>query len=110
VILRRPVSNALELAAANAHDRHPGFIMKLRITSQSARLGVRLLMSELRQGGHSLPELRVVPKAEVWVALSRVVAVRKAVAAYQLKRFARGPDREDREAHVSSARCWLQVG
>ena len=32
VILRRPVSNALELAAAYAHDRHPDFIMKLRIT------------------------------------------------------------------------------
>jgi hypothetical protein len=30
--LRRLVSNALELAAAYAHDRHPDFIMKLRIT------------------------------------------------------------------------------
>ena len=32
VILRRLIPNALELAAANAHDRHPDFIMKLRIT------------------------------------------------------------------------------
>jgi hypothetical protein len=32
VILRRFIPNALELAAANAHDRHPDFIMKLRIT------------------------------------------------------------------------------
>src|SRR5260370_41057367 len=32
VILRRFIPNALELAAANAHDRHPGFIMKLLIT------------------------------------------------------------------------------
>ena len=32
VILRRFSPNALELAAANAHDRHPDFIMKLRIT------------------------------------------------------------------------------
>jgi hypothetical protein len=32
VILRRPIPNALELAAANAHDRHAHFIMKLRIT------------------------------------------------------------------------------
>ena len=32
MILRRSVSNALELAATNAHDRHPNFIVKLRIT------------------------------------------------------------------------------
>jgi hypothetical protein len=32
VILRRLVSNTLELAAANAHHRHPAFIMKLRMT------------------------------------------------------------------------------
>jgi len=32
VILRRFIPNALELAAANAHDRHPDFIMKRRIT------------------------------------------------------------------------------
>ncbi len=32
VILRRFIPNALELAAANAHDRRPDFIMKLRIT------------------------------------------------------------------------------
>ena len=32
MILRRFIPNALELAAANAHDRHPDFIMKLRIT------------------------------------------------------------------------------
>jgi LmbE family N-acetylglucosaminyl deacetylase len=32
VILRRFIPNALELAAANAHDRHPDFIMKFRIT------------------------------------------------------------------------------
>jgi hypothetical protein len=32
VILRRFIPNALELAAANAHDRHPDFIMKPRIT------------------------------------------------------------------------------
>ena len=32
VILRWFIPNALELAAANAHDRHPDFIMKLRIT------------------------------------------------------------------------------
>jgi hypothetical protein len=31
MILRRFISNALELAAANAHDRQPDFIMKLRI-------------------------------------------------------------------------------
>jgi hypothetical protein len=31
VILRRLIPNALELAAANTHDRHPDFIMKLRI-------------------------------------------------------------------------------
>ena len=37
MILRRFVPNALELAAANAHDRHPGFIMKLRITFHSWR-------------------------------------------------------------------------
>jgi hypothetical protein len=30
--LRRFIPNALELAAANAHDRHPDFIMKPRIT------------------------------------------------------------------------------
>jgi hypothetical protein len=30
--LRRLIPNALELAAANAHDRRPDFIMKLRIT------------------------------------------------------------------------------
>jgi hypothetical protein len=29
VILRRFVPNALELATANAHDRHPDCIMKL---------------------------------------------------------------------------------
>jgi hypothetical protein len=32
MILRRPVSNAFELAAAYAHHRHPDFIMKLRMT------------------------------------------------------------------------------
>jgi hypothetical protein len=32
LILRRFIPNALELAAANAHDWHPHFIMKLRIT------------------------------------------------------------------------------
>src|SRR6266849_4844774 len=32
VILRRFIPNSLELAAANAHDRHPDFIMKLWIT------------------------------------------------------------------------------
>jgi len=32
VILRRHSPNALELAAANADDRHPNFIVKLRIT------------------------------------------------------------------------------
>ena len=32
VILRRLIPNALELTAANAHDRHPDFIMKLRIS------------------------------------------------------------------------------
>jgi hypothetical protein len=32
MILRRLIPNALELAAANAHDRHPDFIMKLWIT------------------------------------------------------------------------------
>jgi len=32
VILRRFIPNALKLAAANAHDWHPHFIMKLRIT------------------------------------------------------------------------------
>jgi hypothetical protein len=32
VILRRLLPNALELAAANAHDRCTDFIMKLRIT------------------------------------------------------------------------------
>ena len=32
VILRWFIPNALELAAANAHDRHPDFIMKRRIT------------------------------------------------------------------------------
>jgi hypothetical protein len=32
VILRRFIPNALELAAANAHDGHPDFIMKLGIT------------------------------------------------------------------------------
>ncbi len=32
VILRRFIPNAFELATANAHDRHPDFIMKLRIT------------------------------------------------------------------------------
>jgi hypothetical protein len=32
VILRRLLANALELAAANAHDRRADFIMKLRIT------------------------------------------------------------------------------
>jgi hypothetical protein len=37
VILRRLVSNALELAAAYAHDRHPDFIMKLRITFHQQR-------------------------------------------------------------------------
>jgi hypothetical protein len=31
VILRRLIPNALELAAANPHDRYPDFIMKLRI-------------------------------------------------------------------------------
>ncbi len=31
VILRRFILNALELAAANAHDRRPDFIVKLRI-------------------------------------------------------------------------------
>ena len=31
VILRRHSPNALELAAANADDRHPNFIVKLRI-------------------------------------------------------------------------------
>jgi hypothetical protein len=39
MILRRFIPNALELGAANAHDRHPDFIMKLRITFHcSARL------------------------------------------------------------------------
>src|SRR6516164_790377 len=32
VILWRLIPDALELAAANAHDRHPDFIMKRRIT------------------------------------------------------------------------------
>jgi hypothetical protein len=32
VILRRFIANALELSAANAHDRRPDFIVKLRIT------------------------------------------------------------------------------
>ena len=32
VILRRLSPNALKLAAANADDRHPNFIVKLRIT------------------------------------------------------------------------------
>ena len=32
VILRRFIPNALELAAANAHDRDRDFIMKLRVT------------------------------------------------------------------------------
>jgi hypothetical protein len=31
VILRRHIANALELAAANAHDRHPDFIMEARM-------------------------------------------------------------------------------
>src|SRR5271167_4996545 len=32
VILRRLIPHTFELAAANAHDRHPDFVMKLRIT------------------------------------------------------------------------------
>src|SRR5258705_2884130 len=32
VILRWFIPNALELAAADAHERHPDFIVKLRIT------------------------------------------------------------------------------
>ena len=32
MILRGLIPNALELTAANPHDRHPDFIMKLRIT------------------------------------------------------------------------------
>src|SRR5260221_11469420 len=32
VILRRLIPNTFELAAADAHDGHPDFIMKLRIT------------------------------------------------------------------------------
>jgi len=32
VVLRWFIPNSLELAAANAHDRHPDFIMKLQIT------------------------------------------------------------------------------
>ena len=32
MILRRLIPNALELTAADPHDRHPDFIMKLRIT------------------------------------------------------------------------------
>ena len=32
MVLGRLIPNALELTAANAHDRHPDFIMKLRIT------------------------------------------------------------------------------
>jgi hypothetical protein len=33
VILRRFIANALKLAATNAHDWHPDFVMKLRTTS-----------------------------------------------------------------------------
>ncbi len=33
VILRRFIANALKLTATNAHDWHPDFVMKLRITS-----------------------------------------------------------------------------
>ena len=40
VILRRLIPNALELTAANAHDRHPDFIMKLRITFHLQRAGL----------------------------------------------------------------------
>ena len=32
MISRRLIPNALELTAADPHDRHPDFIMKLRIT------------------------------------------------------------------------------
>ncbi len=32
VILRRFIPNACELSGANAHDWHPDFVMKLRIT------------------------------------------------------------------------------
>ena len=39
VILRRLIPNALELTAANAHDRHPDFIVKLRITFHLQRAG-----------------------------------------------------------------------
>ena len=41
MILRRFIPNALELAAANAHDRHPDFIMKLRITFHLQRAARR---------------------------------------------------------------------
>src|SRR6266545_7055008 len=41
VILRRLIPNALELAAANAHDRHPDFIIKLRITFHPQRAAYR---------------------------------------------------------------------
>lgn len=41
VILWRPIPDALELAAADAHDRNTDFILKLWIVShlQRARLG-----------------------------------------------------------------------
>ena len=41
VILRRLIPNALELAAANAHDRRADFIMKLGITFHLQRVVYR---------------------------------------------------------------------
>jgi len=40
VILRRHSPNALKLAAANAHDRHSDFIVKLRITLHLQRFNL----------------------------------------------------------------------
>jgi hypothetical protein len=41
VILRRLSPNALKLTAANADDRHPNFIVKLRITLHPQRARLR---------------------------------------------------------------------
>jgi hypothetical protein len=43
VILGRLIANALELAAANAHDRHADFIMKTSDNAPSAATAINVI-------------------------------------------------------------------
>ena len=64
VILRRHSPNALELAAANADDRHPYFIVKLRITLHLRQFNQREGVE--RRPGYASPYRRQTLASQGW--------------------------------------------